>query len=172
MTGTREMWLVAVIDRRHLPYQLQWLERRCVETWMPTVTETRVHKRKKFKYTVDIHLWPGYLFVKADDFAACAEFCRVNGVRGFLGSKEPEPISDGIIRDLKVRVADAVSKEEAVMALMPFVQGQEVQVNAYGSVVYGNIVRQEDGKATVRVSDKVEITRPYEDISPRGEKAS
>lgn len=121
------------------------------EVLVPTENVSEVKKGEH--KIMEKRMWPGYIFVKmnlTDDSWMYVK--ETNGVLGFLGGGEPNPLTDkeveAILKDLEEKKAEVVHKHQ-------FNVGDRVKINDGVFINFiGNVIEvfQDKGRLSVMVS--------------------
>jgi transcription termination/antitermination protein NusG len=117
-------WYALYTRSRHEKAVAALLQQKSVTTFLPLFP--RVHRWSDRKKTVQVALFPGYTFVRADATPeSCVRILQTPGVVGFVGTgRRGIPIPDKQIEDIRTLLARNIS-----CAVFPFLRmGQRVRI--------------------------------------------
>jgi len=130
-------WFAVVTTPQHEKAAVRHLDFSGVETFLPTYESPRVWRNRQ-KVTLQLPLFPTYLFVRIDHRDR-AKVLRAPGVRQLVGtSREPLPLPDHEIEFLRASIG-----EQRAEPYLGLVVGQRVRIKS-GAMqgVEGHLVRK------------------------------
>jgi transcription antitermination factor NusG len=121
---SEEHWYALYTRSRHEKTVAALLQQKGMTTFLPLFP--RVHRWSDRKKTVQVALFPGYTFVRADAAPeSCIRILQTPGVVGFVGTgRRGIPIPDKQIEDIQTVLAQNIP-----CAIFPFLRvGQRVRI--------------------------------------------
>ena len=148
-TGMDRYWYVLHTRSRFEQVVFTGLEGKSLETFLPKITV--MSRRRDRRKTLQVPLFPGYVFVKsALDAYQRLEIVKTVGVVRIVGNKEgPVPVPDEAIESLRIMIAAG----DDIQTGTRFRKGDRViVVNGPLTGVKGTFVRHKGGRGRVVVA--------------------